>query len=295
MSIAKLELVPAGEFPLGELADLFTHSFAGYFVDIQDTAELLAQRLRVDSTDLHLSQVARIEGQPVAIILVSARGNTCRVSGMGVIESQRGAGIGRQLIEYCCRQLATLGYRRLTLEVIEQNVIAEALYRSLGFGEQRRLVGFERAPRDPPPHRRETVALIEIDARHVAREVAGDSDCATLPWQLAGESLIGYSPPARAFRLGDGASALLSDPRRSTILLQACIVRRQQRRQGWGRRLLEALERRFPQRGWQVPPRLPGGLADDFFRHLGFRYQPLSQLEMELDLSIVDLCPPDSA
>lgn len=289
-----LQLVPASNYSLTELAELFTKSFAKYFVEVSDTAEMMALRLRVDSTDLHLSRVAVLAGQGVGILLLSPRGRACRISGMGVVEPKRGQGIGRRLLEAGIEELGRRSYHRLVLEVIEQNQAAAALYSSLGFRERRRLVGFERAPRPTPLRPTEPEPLVEIDARQVAHRVTTET-LNDLPWQLAAESLLAYTPPNRAFRLGARAVALISDPRRPTILLQALVVDRTQRRQGWGRRLFEALERKFPDRRWQVPVRLPEGTADKFFDRLGFRPQAIRQLEMELAIEPADLCRLDGA
>lgn len=278
-----LSLEPAVDFTFAELATLLNHSFEGYFVSIRDTPELLAQRLRLDSIDLALSRVAVADGRPVGLIYLSPRGWSCRVAGMGVVPEARRQGIGRRLMQEAIATVEPLGYRRLLLEVIAQNTAAVALYRDLGLTVKRRLFGYELADDETlaGDHPDDVHRLVDVDPRHLAAVVTTDGDD-DLPWQLAAETLTAYNPPNRAYGLEDRAFALVGHLDDSQANLQAVVVRRAHRRQGWGRRLLTALRRLYPERRWRVSARVPEGPIDPFMIACGFSRSTISQLEMEI-------------
>ncbi|KFE36001.1 GNAT family N-acetyltransferase [Thioclava atlantica] len=55
------------------------------------------------------------------------------VDGIAVRPDRRGAGVGRALIEALAAEARQLGYETLSLDVIEENLRARALYHRLGF------------------------------------------------------------------------------------------------------------------------------------------------------------------
>jgi ribosomal protein S18 acetylase RimI-like enzyme len=52
-----------------------------------------------------------------------------------VLENYRGKGIGRMLLEYVIEKARELNFGKVTLEVREDNLGAQHLYQSMGFGE----------------------------------------------------------------------------------------------------------------------------------------------------------------
>jgi ribosomal protein S18 acetylase RimI-like enzyme len=282
--------VPATELSLDDVAALFTRGFEDYLVPIRMTGDGLSQMIRADSIDLAASKVLTENGEPVGFILICTRGWTRRVSAMGVVASGRGRGLGRRLMEHVLTEARERGFRRMMLEVIEQNTSALTLYRHLGFEETRRLVGYEcpalsddaetdlgEGPVDD---------LKPLDPRELAKVVEYEAP-PDLPWQLAAETVAAAGPPALALRLEDRAYALLHgvDDAQREITLATILVPHAVRRQGWGRRMVRALRARFPDRAWRVPARFPENLAAGFFDHVGFRRVPLTQFEMVRDLT----------
>jgi len=171
------------------------------------------------------------------------------------------------------------GERAMVLEVFERNAPALALYRSLGFRPVRRLLGHRRqggAGRSGP--------LAEMDPLSFARLVAAEGP-PDLPWMLAAETLSAAAPPTRAYRLGDLAFALVSDPEQPRVALRALLVPRTERRRGHGTAMVEALTAAFPDRLWLVPAIVPEELAPGFLERLGFEQEELSQLDMRLSLA----------
>ncbi|MDP5008952.1 MAG: GNAT family N-acetyltransferase, partial [Glaciimonas sp.] len=54
---------------------------------------------------------------------------------LAVVKSHRGQGIGRKLLEYVAEMAKGMGCCKVTLEVLEINVGAYALYKSCGFAQ----------------------------------------------------------------------------------------------------------------------------------------------------------------
>ncbi|MEM8933316.1 MAG: N-acetyltransferase [Acidobacteriota bacterium] len=280
-------LRPALDFPLDVLADVFTRGFEGYFVPIREQAESLAARLRLDSIDLALSRVAMLDDCPAGVVYVGVRGHQCRIAGMGVATEARRQGLGRRLMDEAITASRDAGLRQMVLEVIEQNEPAFALYRDLGFTIERRLVGYTLANAVVigSSAADDASALVEIDPRDLGRRIAIDAD-ADLPWQLASETIGAHSAGVSAVALADTAFALVGEPGDASapLVLEALLVRRDDRRAGWGRRLTHALIDRHAGRDWRIPARLPEELAAPFLADLGFERTAITQWEMRRPL-----------
>jgi ribosomal protein S18 acetylase RimI-like enzyme len=102
-----------------------------------EVAERLIAGLRAHPTTLIF--LAYLDGQ-AAGIATCFRGfstfyarPTINIHDLAVLPGQRGAGIGRQLLEAVAAKGRALGCCKLTLEVQENNARARRLYESLGF------------------------------------------------------------------------------------------------------------------------------------------------------------------
>jgi ribosomal protein S18 acetylase RimI-like enzyme len=273
----EVELVPAGERTLVELAALFTRSFEGYLVPIAMTAEPLAAMLRTDGTDLVLSRVVRQGGQDVGLVLLGRRGSTVRIAAMGLVRAARGRRLGGAALEQLLPSLRAAHVKTLLLEVIGENTAAVRLYERLGFETRRRLVGFARGPLDGAKG-----DVREVDPAEAVAFLAAHGE-PRLPWQLAPPSLWALGWPTRGFALADAGVALAASTP-AGIALRAVCVRQLERRQGVGRRLLIGVAAALEPAGWNVPPIVPEGLADDFLGALGFEQARIWQHEMTLAL-----------
>jgi GNAT superfamily N-acetyltransferase len=276
-------LLPASELPLRLIAELFTASFAGYPIPVQVDAESLARMVCAVSIDLAASRVLVSDGEPAAFLLAGCRGLSQRVAAMGVLPEHRRRGHGRLLMEAAVANAGQRGFRRLLLEVIESNEPAVTLYRTLGFEITRRLVGFKREADVNQPEPDEVDPLSEVDPGKVAKLVAWEGD-PSLPWQRSAETLFALQPPVSAFRLGTGAFAIVNEIDEMTVRIEAVLVPRAKRLQGWGTRILKALLVRYPGRAWSVVETLPEELADRLLLANGFQRSEIAQLEMVLDL-----------
>jgi ribosomal protein S18 acetylase RimI-like enzyme len=268
-----MELTPASDLSLRSLSTLFARSFEGYFVPIPDAPPLFDARVRTEHISLADSRVARVDGEPVGLVLMARRGRVSRVAGMGIVPSHRNRKLGASMLRPLMEEARARGDTRMLLEVIEQNVAAVKLYERLGFQRVRRLVGFVGTPAPEP------AALEEVEPRECARLLPDG-----LPWQLASATVAGLALPARAFRLGP-AMAVIADVTAPTLALRALIVEPESRGRGTGRRLLRALAAAWPGKPLAISAIVPEGLCDRFFLGAGFSYPTLSQLELAHDLT----------
>ena len=267
---------PALDLPLPTLADLFTRSFAGYFVPINMTAPALAGMFRRDGIDLSASRVLLADGKPVGFGLIARRGWTSRLAAMGIVESWRGKGAGKYLLGELLRESRERGEHGMVLEVIAQNVNAIRLYENAGFKKVRKLIGL--TLNNPPTQT--ASPLTEVDIRLVANLIT-QHGLADLPWQMSGETVATFGPPFRAYQLG-AAYAVITNPEAETISIWTLLVEPSARRKGEATRMIQALLAAHPRKNWHVSAIVP----EETIRPLekvGFTRDELSQFQMKLD------------
>lgn len=284
---------PVAECVSSEAAAALTRSFEGYLLGpVHVDAEAYERRFRAEHLDPFASRVYLREDRghdPSAyagVLLISRRGWTARIAGMGVAPQMRGRGLGERVMREAVEDAEARGDREMVLEVFEQNEPAVALYEKLGFRARRRLFGYRRGAVRGSAVAATSDALSEADPLEVARLVAREGE-PELPWMLAAETLSAAAPPARAYHLGRRAYVLLEEAGPEAVLLSALVVRRSERRAGWGTRLLGALFAAFPGRDWYVPAIVPEGPAGAFLERSDWERERLNQLEMGLRLPSV--------
>ena len=111
-----------------------------YYLPVWIDAAQFARMCVVEDIDLRKSVVALNEDTPVGIALLSLRGDTGWLSGVGVLASWRRQGIARRLIEYLQATAQAEALRTLRLEVLAQNEGGLALYQQLDFRWERDLL-----------------------------------------------------------------------------------------------------------------------------------------------------------
>lgn len=264
-----------------DLAAALNRGFRGYVVPVHVQAKGFDARFRALHLDLECSLVPIRRGRPAGVILISRRGWTSYVAAMGVEPAVRGTGVARRLMERVIEEASARGDRTLKLEVIEGNTQAQKFYEKFGFKRMRRLVGYVHDARIPKRARggprMELVDPLEF-ARMALRE--GEAD---LPWMLHPESLAAAGSPVQAFRIGP-AWALASGSPAGASFLRGIVVEKKHRRKGHGTELLHALIAAGGAMPLRITPVVPEALAPGFFERLGFQRDPLSQIEMELNL-----------
>jgi ribosomal protein S18 acetylase RimI-like enzyme len=268
-----MDLTPASELSLRELSALFARSFEGYFVTIPDAPLLFDARARSEHISLAESRIARVQGEPVGLVLMARRGRVSRVAGMGIVPAHRNRKLGGDMLRPLLEEARARGDTRMVLEVIEQYAPAVKLYERLGFQRARRLVGFSGTLAPEP------AALEEVEPLDCARLLPE-----SLPWQLAPATVAGLALPARAFRLGP-AVAVVADVSAPTLAVRALAVEPAARGKGAGRRLLRALAAAHPGKSLAVSAIVPEGPCERFFLGAGLTHLSLSQLELAHEFS----------
>lgn len=260
-----------------ELCEISRSIFADYIngpyqMQIEEAEHILEGQY----VDLECSQILEIDGRPIGYALVSLNADLARVASMGFRPEVRGKGIGRLVLETMKGNLKRRGFRSLELEAFEQNIPAIRLYASQGFSTIRRLFGFSGSleSADLPEK------LTAISTQEAADFCAAFDEC-ELPWQISAWRLRHLADRNLAWKLNEFAIAVTSKPQTDRISLTTLMIHPQHRREGLGRKLMQAIQDQFPDKTIAVPQLCPEE-ADPFFSSLGFKKLQLNQIQMRL-------------
>ena len=135
-----VNLVPATALSYDRLTFLINQAYMNYYLPVWIDAAQFARMCVVEDIDLRKSVVALNDDAPVGIALLSLRGDTGWVSGVGVLPPWRRRGIARRLIEHVQGTAQAEALRTLRLEVLVQNEGGLALYQQLNFRWERDLL-----------------------------------------------------------------------------------------------------------------------------------------------------------
>lgn len=270
----------ARSLSLQALADLMTQAFSNYVAGrLTFDVEAFAEWLWREDAHLNLSQIAYIDQKAVGLAMMARRGNVSRLAAMGVAPDMQNQGIGKALFRHILNQARTRGDRKVVLECFEQNESGMRLYRGADFHTVRRLYGY----RCDHLLARQSPWIEEVESAEVARQVELHG-LADLPWQATGNALLKYGPPCAGFRL-EQACTLLSDPRQPIVTIHALVVEKQAQGSGQARALLAGLAAKFPGKIWHVRTICPEEIGAAVFEKIGFRREPLHQVQMHKVLS----------
>lgn len=145
-----MELIPATEFTLQELADAYNETRIDYIIPMPMTVERLRNYIRVYDIDLASSCAAASQDDIMGIGMLGLRAQRAWVTRLGVLPSGRRQGVGRAIMTFLLDAACRHGAPVTWLEVIDGNNPAYELFRSLEFVETRELLVARR-----PPHFRE--------------------------------------------------------------------------------------------------------------------------------------------
>ncbi|MCB2410167.1 GNAT family N-acetyltransferase [Hymenobacter lucidus] len=269
---------PILDFASAEVTTAMNRSFEEYFVPLVFTPETFERRFRSEHLDAQASKLWFADGKLVGLVLMARRGYTSRVAAMGLVIEARGKRYGQQMLQAALDEAQARHDRSMLLEVFVPNERARRLYERLGFQNTRELFTFRRVPGAVE----NAAPLTEVDPLQVAYLVAREGK-PNLPWMFAAESLMAASAPTRAFSLDDKAFVLLRPEAERTLVL-TIIVARAYRRQGWGRRLLQAMESAFSGPPLMMPM-VTQGPGYSFLQAAGWEPLDLSLFEMEWRIS----------
>jgi ribosomal protein S18 acetylase RimI-like enzyme len=270
-------LQPASNYSIPQLADLITRGFEGYFISVELDASALFEMIRRNGIDLLESRVILADGEAVGLALIARRGWTSRLAAMGIVASARNGGVGTWVMERLIEDARARGEKEMVLEVIQQNTAGVKLYQKVGFKTVRILFGYKLEK----PQVESTETLQELDIRDYAHLVTlhGLSD---LPWQASGETASQFTPPSKAYRLGD-AYCFISNPSAEHVAISSLLVLPDGRSRGQAVRLLHAVFAAFPDKVWHVSAICPEDVGF-VFEKAGMKREELSQFQMDLKL-----------
>jgi GNAT superfamily N-acetyltransferase len=135
-----LVFTPASELDFETLLNAFNAGYEGYIVPLSLNADQMRHHIEANSIDLVSSRVAWLDGAIVGVALLGRRLSFGWIGGIGVVQSHRGQGIGRKLLQAVIDEAQSTGITRIYLEVIIGNDRAYKLYASLSFKTLRRLL-----------------------------------------------------------------------------------------------------------------------------------------------------------
>jgi GNAT superfamily N-acetyltransferase len=276
-----MEIVPAVEYSYQELADLFTEGFVGYPVPVKFSREELCTFIRMSSVDLNISPVARLDGKDVGILLLGTKGWSMRGAGMGIVPDYRNRGIGTELIREWIKIGKENGYKHLLLEVIDDNKPAINIYKNCGFKIKHQLFGYERPIKNIETDLNDTIN--EIDPLDVTRILAVES-FSDITWQYSSEYFAGLGPKSTGYSLNGKSFAIVTPKTEDTIRINALVTRTSERGNGWAKRMLAAIIKKYPEFKLELLAALPEHIASDLLKSSGFEKISVGQYEMTLDL-----------
>lgn len=145
-----LRFVSAATVSLEAYAAAINAAFEGYPVRVAFTAPMMARRIRFEQHELECSLIALEGEEVVGMAGLAVRGGRGWVSGFGVVPARRGRGLGGRLMSELVSRARAYGLRRLSLDVLTENVAAIRLYEGAGMRITRDQLVLER-PADYPP------------------------------------------------------------------------------------------------------------------------------------------------
>lgn len=198
-----VQVRPSAELSHGELAELFTAAYEGYFVPFGVDEATFAFMVDVFDLDLERSLVAMQDGTAVGLANLGRRGARTWLGGVGVVPSRRRQGIGELLTRNLLEQAGAVEATEMSLEVIVENRPAISLYEKLGFVQIRELEVLSLAAAEPDGEDAEASTLDAARAFIRARRDREE------PWQRADaavDRLLQRDPAPEAMVAGEAAA-----------------------------------------------------------------------------------------
>ncbi|HEV8194891.1 MAG TPA: GNAT family N-acetyltransferase [Ktedonobacterales bacterium] len=124
----------ADQLDAADLADAFNRSFEHYFVPMNLTPESFTAMNHINDVRLDRSLVAyTANGELAGVAMLAIRGDRGWVGGIGLVPEQRGKRHSKALLERLLDVARRASLRQVSLEVLKDNVAAQALYLGAGF------------------------------------------------------------------------------------------------------------------------------------------------------------------
>ena len=142
-----IELIPADQFTLQELTDLYNQTRVDYLVPMPMNASRLGEYVHDFDIDLSQSCVGRAaDGQMLGLCMLGVRPNQTWITRLGVLPATRRSGVGSALMDCMMENAHKLGAKETQLEVIKNNLPAYKLFLCKDFKETGEYLVMRRAP-----------------------------------------------------------------------------------------------------------------------------------------------------
>jgi len=138
-----MELLPLSEASLEEALRACNPAFQASREPIDWNPMMLQRWMTLWDIPAESSVLLRVEGQPAGLSLGALRGDRGWITTFGIHPDFRRRGLGRVLLAAQLDRFREAGARTVRLEVLAENVEAQALYEAGGFQVRRRLSSFE--------------------------------------------------------------------------------------------------------------------------------------------------------
>lgn len=144
-----MSLVPASQFSIEALTDLYNRSRADYLIPMQLDAAGLADYIHLYDVDLARSWVARRGAAELGLAMLGTRPGRAWITRLGVLPDARRSGAGGRLLRALLEAARGADTPQVVLEVIQGNAPAQTLFLKHGFRPTRELLVLRRPPGPP--------------------------------------------------------------------------------------------------------------------------------------------------
>jgi ribosomal protein S18 acetylase RimI-like enzyme len=135
-----ITLRPADSVSAAAFVEALNQAYRDYHPPLGLDTRSFKETVAREAVMLDASVVALDGVKIVGMAVLGVRPPRGWIGGLGVVPAHRRRGIARAMMEYLLDRARSLSLHTLQLEVVTHNEAARALYESLGFVEQRRLL-----------------------------------------------------------------------------------------------------------------------------------------------------------
>jgi ribosomal protein S18 acetylase RimI-like enzyme len=148
-SCSQIALIPASAFTYEELSEAYNHTRVDYIVPMPMNAARLREYVEVYDIDMDASVVAVDGNEILGLSMLGIRPERAWLTRLGVISRKRRQGTGWAMVTHLIEQAQLKQARQIVIEVIKDNLPAQALFTKKGFVETRELLVLRRPPGPP--------------------------------------------------------------------------------------------------------------------------------------------------
>jgi ribosomal protein S18 acetylase RimI-like enzyme len=159
-----IEIIPADQFTVQDLTDLYNQTRVDYLIPMPMNADRLSEYIHDFDVDLQHSCVARANnGEVLGLSMLGIRNQIAWITRLGVLPAARRTGAGLALMNGMLANADALGAKETHLEVIKNNAPAYQLFLKTGFIEKDTYLVMRHAPRPMTLPRQGEITWLNFD------------------------------------------------------------------------------------------------------------------------------------